>query len=50
VRVAVGVAPSGVDETDSDGVVEYVHVHLTASVIVSIAPRTSHVRTVRVAP
>ena len=46
VRVLVVVFPSGVELTDSDGVVEYVHVRLTAFVIVSIAPRTSYVRDV----
>jgi len=45
-RVEVLVLPSGVEDTDYDGVVEYVHVRLTAFVIVSTAPRTSYVREV----
>ncbi|MFO0709555.1 MAG: hypothetical protein U0353_06930 [Sandaracinus sp.] len=46
VRVDVVVLPSGVELTDCDGVVEYVHVRPTAFVIVSIAPLTSYVREV----
>ncbi|MBN8614790.1 MAG: hypothetical protein J0L92_29595 [Deltaproteobacteria bacterium] len=41
VHVLVVALPSGMGESDSDGVVEYVHVWFTAFVIVSIAARTS---------